>query len=495
MGVNIKSGNNSVGLANVSNTYELQVATPQTEANAGFVQLSSEVDPGLVTGTRTVLPLEVSDDYRLRVGTDQTLFNTSFEHSAIRSDLLFSSASTMTVAQASGYLSLNSGNATGNGNYQIMTTRRNFPLYGTYPTYVDLWVREANATATNAISEWGIGYVATTAAPTDGVFFRRNSAGVLKAVVNNSGTETEETIDTTNLPPRSGVGSYDPSECNHFLIVVHNDIANFWINDVLVSSIECPDANPAPAACSQLPVNFRVYNSGVASAARRVEVGFINVSLGDQLSTKSWSHAMCGLGGSAVNIQQSASVGGNVTRTNGAHGWPASGTARIAGTWTATSAPALNSLGGLWTSPAISTLASDADYPVFAYQNPTGTASVPGKTLYITGLRIGEAYVGAAASTNAIFLSYIVTVNATSATTNTADAGNTISHRATVVGGHGFTPTEAIGNFKAGFDVNFDSPLVVPPGTFFCFIVRPFGTVTSNTLVVHSSLAVNGYFE
>lgn len=495
MGVNIKGGNSSAGLANVSSSYELQVATPQTEANAGFVQLSSEVDPGLVTGTRTVLPLEVSDDYRLRVGTDQTLFNTSFEHSAIRSDLLFSSALTMTVAQASGFLSLNSGNATASGNYQIMTTRRNFPLFGTYPTYVDLWVREANASATNAISEWGIGYVATTAAPTDGVFFRRNSAGVLKAVVNNNGTETEETIDTTNVPPRSGVGTYDPSESNHFLIVVHNDIANFWINDVLVASIECPDANSSPAACSQLPVNFRVYNSGVASAARRVEVGFINVSLGDQLSTKSWSHAMCGIGGNAVNIQQSASVGGNVTRTNGAHGWPASGTARIAGTWTATSAPALNSLGGLWTSPAMSTLTSDADYPVFAYQNPAGSASLPGKTLYITSIRVGEAYVSAAASTNAMLLSYIVTVNATSATTSTTDAGNTISHRAIVVGGHGFTPTEAIGNYKPGFDVNFDSPLVVPPGTFFCFIVRPFGTVTSNTLVVTSSLAVNGYFE
>ena len=72
MGVNIKGGSNTTGLANVSDTYELQVVTPQTEINAGFVQLSTEVDAGDVTGTRTVVPPECSDDYRLRIGMDQT---------------------------------------------------------------------------------------------------------------------------------------------------------------------------------------------------------------------------------------------------------------------------------------------------------------------------------------------------------------------------------------------------------------------------------------
>jgi len=495
MGVQIKGGNNSAGLANVSGTYELQVATPQTEENAGFVQLSAEVDSGAVLGTRTVLPLEVSDDYRLRIGMDQTIFNSGFEGTTIRTDNFNQSVSTMTSAQASGYFSINSGNATANGNYLILSSRRTIPLYGTYPTYVDMWIREANQNATNAISEWGIGYAATTAAPTDGVFFRRNSAGVLKAVVNYNGVETEETIDTTNVTPRSNVGTYDATECNHFLIAIHNDIVNFWINDILVSTIECPDANPIPISASAQPLLFRVYNSGVASAGRRIEIGFINASIGDQTNNKPWPHAMCGLGGGAYVTQQGNSTAGTVTRTNGAHGWPASATGRTAGTWTATSAPALNSLGGMWTSPAISTLASDADYPVFAYQNPAGSASLPGKTLYVTGIRVGEAYVATAASTNAIQLTYIVTPGASSATTSTAEGVSTIGHKAIVVGSHGFSSSEAIGNYKAGFEVRFDSPLVIPPGMFFTFIVRPFGTVTSNTLVINCSLAVNGYFE
>jgi hypothetical protein len=143
----------------------------------------------------------------------------------------------------------------------------------------------------------------------------------------------------------------------------------------------------------------------------------------------------------------------------------------------------------------MSTLTSDADYPVFAFQNPTGTATLPGKTLYVTGVRVGEAYVSAAASTNAMFLSYILMVGASASTTSTADGATTVSGKSITIGGHGFTSGEVVGNYKNGFEMRFDSPLMIPAGHYFIFVVRPFGTVTSNTLVVTSSLAVNGYFE
>jgi hypothetical protein len=221
----------------------------------------------------------------------------------------------------------------------------------------------------------------------------------------------------------------------------------------------------------------------------------VNVGLGDQNVNKPWQHAMAGMGNGAYQLPQGNTPGPTVKRTAGTNGHPASGTARAAGTWTATSAPALNDLGGLWTSPAMSTLTSDADYPVFAFQNPTGTATLPGKTLYITGVRVGEAYVSTAASTNAMFLSYILMVGNSASATNTADAATTVAGKSIVVGGHGFTSTEAVGNYKNGFEMRFDSPLMIPAGHYFHFVVRPFGTVTSNTLVVTSSLAVNGYFE
>jgi hypothetical protein len=149
----------------------------------------------------------------------------------------------------------------------------------------------------------------------------------------------------------------------------------------------------------------------------------------------------------------------------------------------------------LWTSPAISTLTSDADYPLFSFQNPAGTAALPGKTLYITGVRVGQSVASVTAATNPIFLSYIVTVEASAATTSTSDAATTVSGKSTVIGGQGFTAGDGAGTMKEGFRMEFTSPLVVPAGRFVNLIVRPFGTVTGNTLVVHGSVAFNGYFE
>lgn len=495
MAVRITGGSSTSNQANVTSTFDLQVRTPQTEENAGFAQLSSEVDAGLVTGTRTVIAPEATDDYRLRVGLDCPFFNHSFEGTIVATDRFAQSLSTMTVAQASGFLSLNSGNATANGNYAIVSTRRSFPILGTYQTYANMWVREANETATNAVSEWGFGYAATTAAPTDGAFFRRLSGGGLRAVISFAGSETELTITTTNIPGGDGTGSYSATERNLYLVSVHNDATKFWINDVMVASIPTPSTQGAPTSSSEQPLFSRVYNSGVASAGRRVEWGFVTVEQGDVNWGKPWAHGMAGTGGGSWQVQPGTATGPTVTRTNGAHGWPASATARIAGTWTATSAPALNSMGGLWTSPAMSTLTSDADYPVFAYLNPAGTNARPGKTLYITGIRCGEAYAAAAASTNAMLLSCIVAVGSTAAATSTADAATTVSPKATVVGAYGWTATAELGSVQPGFSMEFDTPLVVLPGCYLHFIVRPFGTVTSNTLVVSSSVGFNGYFE
>jgi hypothetical protein len=93
--------------------------------------------------------------------------------------------------------------------------------------------------------------------------------------------ETSSDITTTNVPPRDGVGSYDAAETNHYLIYLHNDYAKFWINDILVANIQIPSSQGGPSSSSSLPIFARVYNSGVASAGRRVEIGFVSATLGD----------------------------------------------------------------------------------------------------------------------------------------------------------------------------------------------------------------------
>jgi hypothetical protein len=485
MGVNIKGGNNSAGLANVSGTYELQVVTPQTEGNAGFVQVSSEVDAGTVLGTRTVLPMEISDDYRVRAGLDQTLYNQSFEGTVQATHLIQQSLSTMTVNQASGYFVVNSGNATANGNYAVVNTRRTFPLYGTYPTYTDLWIREGNYNATNAISEWGLGYAATTAAPTDGVFFRRNNAGVLKAVVNFGGTETEETVDTTNIPTRSGVGAYDPNECNHFLIVIHNDIANFWINDTLVSSIGCPDAQPSLTSSSAQQIYMRVYNSGIASAGRRVEVGFLNVSLGDQHNNKPWSHALCGLGQGAYHTQLGSGTAQTANLSNSVA--PANATL-------ANNAASYSTLGGQFQFAANAT--NETDWALFAYLNPAGTSTLPGKTLYVTAIRICGLIVTGAAAVNPTMFFWSAGIGANAVNLATTDAGNSVSPKRIPLGNQSFLAAAPIGTMAPGFDVQFtDAPLVIPPGCFIHIILKQLNGAATASLVWRGQVMINGYFE
>ena len=494
MAVNVKGGNDSAGLANVSSTFELNVVTPQTEVDAGFVQISAETDSGIVLGTRTTRAMEVSDDFRVRMGLDQTLFNLSFEGTIVPFAHITQSTSGLSVAQASGFLTLNSGSALTASSYAIVRSHRHFPCFGSYPTYTGIWIREGNPTATNTSSEWGLMHAATTAAPTDGVFFRRLSGGSLRAITNYNGTETEVTIDTTNLTGRDGVGAYDATEGNHYMISYHVDYCRFWINDIAVAEIRCPSNQPSFTSSSNLPIMFRVANpAGGSSAARRVEVGFINIGLGDQNTGKPWSHVMCGTGGGSYQIQPGSTSGGTVFRTGATTGHPASTTARTVGTWTGTSAPAATSLGGLWLMPATASMVTESDYPVFAYLNPVGTPTLPGKTLYITSVRVGEGCV-TTVSSNAVIVALFVGVGSTGPTTSVADAAGTVGARTLPLGFHSYSATAAVGTTSPGFEVIFNSPLVVPSGTYFHFIARPI-FASASTLTVTSCLMVNGYFE
>lgn len=501
MGVNIKGGNSSAGLANVSDTYELQVVTPQTQENAGFVQLSSEVDDGTVLGTRTVLAAEISDDYRLRVGQDQVLFNLSFEGTAYPNGHLTTNATTMTSAQTGGFMVINSGSSVTTSVANYVRTTRHFPSFGTYPIYLDMWIKEANATSTNSISEWGFLYLtaATTQTPLDGVFFRRLSGGNLRAVINYAGSETEYTIDTTNVPSRDGVGVYDPNETSHYLISYHNDIIRFWINDVLVATIDCPANQQGFAFTSNLPVGFRVLNTtSTPSAARILYVGFLSIAGGDQNTNKPWGHVMAGSGQGAYQIQQGAAAAQTANWSNSAAPASASLSNTTAG---------YSTLGGQWQAAASAT--NETDWALFAYLVPTGTAAVPGKTLYITGIRIGETVVTGAAGVNATSFFWAAAVGSStlgSGTPGTAVSlatGDTVagvttqtSPRRVALGSQSFLAAAPIGTQAPGFSVDFSSaPLVAQAGTHVHIILKQLNGAATPSLVWRGTVTIMGYWE
>jgi len=492
MGVNIKSGNNAAGVANVSSTHELLVTTPQEQSQAGFVQLSSEVDDGTVTGQRTLLALEASDDYRLRVGLDQTMFNATFEGTNFPYGQWQVLATTQTVTQASQFLQINAGAGVANTTSAYCRTLRHFPTFGTYPTYVDMWLREVNATNANCISEWGLLYLTTanTQTPLDGVFFRRLSGGALKAVINYGGVETEYTIDTTNVPARDGVGAYDPGEVSHYLIVYHNDICRFWINDVLVASIECPAAQSSFTSSSNTPVGFRVWNApaGTISVARQILVGYVNVSIGDQSTNKPWGHAMAGAGQGAYQAHAASNAGQLANWNNSAA--PTSYTP-------SNTAAGYTTLGGQWQLAANAT--NDTDWCAFGYTVPAGTATLPGKTLYITGIRIGETVVTGAAGVNATYFFWAAAVGSSAvslATTDTVGPPSTHAPRRVPLGGQPFLAAAPLGTVSPGFFVDFSSaPLVAPAGTFVQIIHKQVNGAATASLVWRGTVTIIGYWE
>lgn len=480
----ISTGSSTAGKANVDANYNLNVVTPQTEDQAGFALIASEVDSGDVIGTRTTRAVEVSHDYRVRVGTDQPLFNLSFEGTVISQGHLQQNLTTMTAAQASGFLSLNSGNATASGNAANVRTYRCFPLLGSYPTYCDLWLREGNPTATNAVSEWGFGYATGVTAPTDGIFFRRLSGGQLQAVVNFAGAETVANITPTNIPSRDGAGSYDATEANHYLISNHNDDIEFWINDTMVARIAVPSTQGGPTSSSQQPIFARVYNSGVASAGRRVEIGFMQVAGGDVMANKPWAHQMVGSGGGAYQVQPGTASGQTANYANSAA--PASATL-------SNTAAGYTTLGGQWQAAAV--VGAETDYALFAYQVPAGTNALPGKTLYITDIRIGETAVTGAAVGTATLFQWALGLGSTAVSLATADAAATVGPRRMALGMQTLAAAAPIATIAAGISVDLSAPLAVHPGCFVHVILKmPTGAATAS-LVFRGTVAINGYFE
>jgi hypothetical protein len=157
---------------------------------------------------------------------------------------------------------------------------------------------------------------------------------------------------------------------------------------------------------------------------------------------------------------------------------------------------ATNSLGGYFITAAASTFTTDADYPIFSYLNPAGSATLPGKTLYITGAIVGELIAFAAASTNTLITMFAIGIGSTSANTTATEGAAIVAARLVPVGQLFWSATTAVGDTKGGWVLNFSgAPLVCPPGTYVQLIMRPTGTVTSNTLQLRGLASFLGYHE
>lgn len=469
-------GNISGRVAEVDTNSSLLVNAPLDESKSGILAIAAELHNGEVGAARLVRSAEISPDYRLRVGVDTPLWNDVFNHTVLNTSKYAGVTSTATIALAGGKMTLNAGNSVASGAVARVQTFRTFPLYLSYALYADFEVSITQPAVLNNVIEVGLGYAATTAAPTDGVFFRVNASGQLLGVINNNGAETQINL---NFVPTANAAF-------HALIMVHNDRTEFWIDDILYGAINTPTATGSPCQSMSLPLLIREYNSAATGTAQQLNIMSISVSLADMNNTRLWATQMAGMGQSCVNAPDSATAGSTANYANTAA--PASATL-------SNTAAGYTTLGGQFQFAAVA--GAETDYALFAFLVPAGSAAVPAKNLIVRGVRIDTYNSGAAAATTATVLQWALGAGSTGASLATADSATTGTRapRRLALGIQAFPIAAAIGTLAAPVDVNLDAPIMVETGTYLHIILKmPLGTATASQ-IIRGTVMINGYFE
>lgn len=468
-------GNTSGNVAEVSATNNLMVALPRVETSAGYVMLSGALSEPTDPAGHVAEALRTSAQGRLAVGQPVMMLNEVFNATAIDTGKFRQASTTQTITQAGGTLNLNAGAITTLNTYSAVSTYAFYPLQADFATFfladISLSVNQINN-----VVEMGFMQAATTAAPTDGAFFRYDLAGTLKAVLNNNGTEY--TSAALTLPSVNVMHKYK--------IVCENDRVFYYIDGACQAVIAAPTGLGMPMYAQGQPVQVRIINGATAPAlANTVKVGYLFVGLQDS----------AGLGLSNADV--AAKLGrmgsqGQSGQTMGTTALLTNSLAAGAGLAMTNTAASLGSgLGGQFA--ALPTLAAGTDGIVCAYQNPAATAAIPGKTLYIRGVRVQGAVTTVLAG-GPVLYQYSLAYGHTSVTLASAEAAGTKAARRVPLGFETFVVTAGVGIMGAGVYVPFNAPVAVNPGEFVAITAKNMGVVTT-TGVITFTVFIDSYWE
>ena len=481
--------------ANVDSNYNLQVNTTLSGIQAGFVVAEVQTDAGVVMGTPTYRKLDVSYDGRLRVGIDTPLFNDRLAGTSQNTANYNTATNVMTVVQASGYVTLNANNSTNNSAYATIQTYKTFPSVLPFGTKAYILAALTQTPASGNITEFGFGLVNTNSAPSDGVFFRF-SGNSLQAVENNTGTETISGISTSLTPS----GTF-----HQFEIGWHGGSTVFRIDNNIVTSMPMSTNSGTsvgydyPTASNDLPLFMRTYNYGAGpTIAQQLKVSNVAVFTVDANTWKPWPSIINGMGGSASQGQNGMTMGSTASWTNT--------TNPIANSGLNTTALMGSGIGGfyMWSGIIVCnniSAAGNQDYIICDYQIPTGSNTVPGKSLYVHGVNVQAINLQPSGtwsgnSTSLMTLAY----GHTSESLATIESANTKIPRIVPLGTLYF-PSGSATNYSGTNPYNpppivfpFTAPVVVNPGEYLSFNSRFLGSsgVFANILY---DIGVDGYWE
>ena len=362
-----------------------------------------------------------------------------------------------------------------------MRTFQYFPVIGTFPLSVECTFGQFTADLV-ANEEWRVGLglpSAAATAPTDGVFLRLTSAGLVgQTVYNNVATSTAVLLDLADY----ALGTL----YKHIIVIGEREI-EFWRDDVLLGTLANAAANGQPFQSGALPLFMQKLCTGAVANTNTMRVSDYTVSLMDAASFQPWAHQLS-VSGKSGNLGQNGSTQGKTSL------WT-NNTAPTAVALTNTAA-AFTGLGGIVA--VLPTLTANNDGKMITYQNPAGTINITGRNLVITGVTINGVvtvvFVG-----GPVLWAFALAYGHTSTSLATAETGSFVTataHAPRIVplGIQSYAATAAVGTVGGVVQVKFDTPVVVRPGEFFDIVARNMGTVTS-TGAVTLTIGIDSYWE
>jgi len=493
-GLPLKDGNSST-LADVTACGALNCLNttgPTTPSGAGYDGLVGiSGDSSSTSGTRRFNPIQGSEGGGLRMGIPNILWDDTFNSTAQNTGKYRFGSTTMTGAQAGGYLILNNSSITTINTNAALQTFKVFPLFAKQELRLTMSAMHTTAPQANATTEWGfftMGTLPNATAPTDGCFFRFNAAAEFRGVCSYNTTE----VQTSTITATSANVNHD------YTIVVQTNTVVFYVDNAVVGTLTLSTDAPTlgqPFIQASIPITFRHINGGSApSLAMQLKVSDVFVvGLGPDLG-RSWSTQKAGFGHMAYQGQNGGTMGTTALYANSSN--PA------ATVPTNTTAALGTGLGGKFQETL--TLAAGTDGIISSYQNPLGGVNQTPRNLIVQGVCVGGV-VTVALTTSALTGTLSLAFGHTNVSLATAETATfttpgptTKAARRIAIGTTSISSATAAAGTPVitspSSCVPFISPIVVAPGEFIA-VTHNKVTTAPATGAIMWSITFDAYME
>jgi hypothetical protein len=471
------SGNTSGNVVEVDANHNLNTTLPLDPLYSGYSMLAGCVSEAGDPMGRVTQEIRVSAQGRLAVGEPVMLFNEVFNYAAVNTAQWFQNAATQTITVAGGTMNLNAAATVVLSQYCSVKTYASFPMQADFATFVTMDMSLSNSPQNNCLVELGFMQALANAAPTDGAFFRYDATATLKAVLNNNGTEYTSAALAT---PSAGV-------MHKYKVVVENDRVLYYIDGKCQAIIAAPTGLGFPTYAQSQPVMIRHVHTATAPAlANTPKIGYVFVGLQDAVGMAK-SMVECGaIGGKMGSQGQSGqTMGSTAIYTNS---MVAGAGAAMTNTTAATGA----GLGGQCA--VLPTLAAGTDGILCSYLNPAATAAIPGKTLYIRGVKV-QGLVTTVLAGGPVLYGFSLAYGHNALTLAQAEGAGTKAARRIPIGYETYAAAAAVGVLGSqGVYMQFNAPIAVNSGEYVAIAAKNLGVVTT-TGVITFQVSFDSYWE